>query len=436
MAQKKSGPLFFKAAKKIAKSPRQQATVELTIERLSSEGRGMAFRNGKPIFIANALPGEQVRARIYSEKSEFAEADLLTVIEPSPQRRAAPCELFGRCGGCQLQMLDESDQLAHKQKSLRHLLQTFAADEQIWTEALTASPWHYRHRARLAVAEQNGAPIVGFKAANSHRVLAVPSCPVLDLRLQPLLRELPGWLAQLSQWRRLDELLLSVDSAEQIALAWRAQRAFPQADADKLAALCRDFNVLAGGGVRLTYAVPSQATAIAFTTDDFTQVNPAINDQLAVRICAWLAPTPTDVIADFFCGLGNFTLPLAKHARLVDGYDVSAAMVSRARENALTYAIDNVSFHVLDLFEATMNLPTGPTKALLDPPRAGAKLLCEKLAHLKSLQRIVYVSCNPQTLARDIAILVAGGFVLRQAALVDMFPQTGHSEAIVCLARR
>lgn len=442
MAKKQSGPLFFKESKgKGAKSsskpkPQQSAVSELRIDRLSTEGRGMAFRNGKPVFIATALPGELVRSRILNEKREFAEADLLEIIEPSPQRIQPACELFGRCGGCQLQMLDEADQLAHKQQSLRHLLRAFVADESaVWSKSITASCWHYRHRARFAVSEQNGQPVVGFKMANSHRVLAVPSCPILDKRLQPLLSELPTWLAQLSQWRRIDELLLAVDSDGRVALGWRAQRAFPKADAEKLEALCRAANVLSGSSAMLTYAVPSQVTAITFGPDDFTQVNPAINDQLAARLIEWLAPTADDGIADFFCGLGNFTLPLARHAKAVDGYEMSAAMLQRARDNAAANHIANARFHDVDLFEPISEFPEKFNKALLDPPRAGAKVLCEKLAELKSLKRIVYVSCNPQTLARDIGILAKGGFALQRAALVDMFPQTGHSEAIVCLER-
>ena len=442
MAKKQSGPLFFKESKgKGAKSPaqsvpQQRAVSELRIDRLSSEGRGMAFRNGKPVFVATALPGELVRARIAAEKSEFAEAELLEVIEASVRRTPPACDLFGRCGGCQLQMLDEADQLAHKLQSLRYLLRPFVADENaVWAQSIAASPWHYRHRARLAVSEQNGKPVVGFKISGSHRVLAVPSCPILDVRLQPLLRELPTWLAQLSQWRRIGELLLAVDSDGCVALGWRAQRAFPKADAEKLESLCRMAHVLPAGHAMLIYSVPSQATAITFGPDDFTQVNPAVNDQLASRIVEWLEPAAGDCVADFFCGLGNFTLPLAKHASAVDGYEVSNAMVTRARENARANHVDNTKFHALDLFETVADLPAPYNKALLDPPRTGAKLLCEKLTTLKSLRRIAYVSCNPQTLARDIGILVRAGFKLRRAALVDMFPQTGHSEAIVCLDR-
>lgn len=453
MAKKISGPRFFQEKKSTEKKsrdtqlkanarPQQHAASEFRIDRLSAEGRGMAFDNGKPIFIAAALPGELVRARITTDKRDFSEADLIEVIEPSPQRCVPKCDLFGRCGGCQLQMFDVGDQLAHKQDALQRLLQPFVtskradASDAFWALSLTASPWHYRHRARLAVAEQNDKPIVGFKAANSHRVLAVPACPILDQRLQPLLAELPAWLAQLSQWRRIDEVLLVVDSAGQIGMTWRAQRAFPKADAEKLEALCRAANVQCGSAAALTYAVPSQGTSIAFGPDDFTQVNPSINDQLASRVSEWLAPAADDRVADFFCGLGNFSLPLARYAAVVDGYEVNAAMVQRARDNAQRLQIDNTKFHRLDLFEPIERFPAPMTMALLDPPRAGAKVLCEKLAKLKSLRRIVYVSCNPQTLARDLGILTGGGFELRRAALVDMFPQTGHSEAIVCLDRR
>ncbi|MDB6062352.1 MAG: hypothetical protein JWM78_2455 [Verrucomicrobiaceae bacterium] len=441
MAQKRSGPLFYKApARKAEKNPAglsSNTSIELNIERLSAEGRGMAFRDRKPVFVPYALPGETVRACIVNDKREFAEAQLLEVLTPAPQRQIPPCELFGRCGGCQLQMLGADEQIAHKQQSLQRLLRGFVSeDSSVWQPTLSAQPWYYRHRARLAVAEQDGKPIVGFRAANSHHVLAVSSCPILDTRLQPLLQLLPQWLEQLPQWRRIEEILVAVDSGNNIAVAWHAQRAFPKADADKLEALCRAANVLCGDGAQLNYAVPSQATSIAFTPNDFTQVNPAINDQLAARVIDWLAPTAEDSVADFFCGLGNFTLPLARRAKTAVGYEVSAAMVARARANAMAQNIGNARFEVLDLFEPIAEFTLTENKILLDPPRAGAKLLCETLATLKSVQRIVYVSCNPQTLTRDIEILAKGGFVLQHAALVEMFPQTGHSEAVVCLARK
>lgn len=438
MSRKNSGPQFFKPAKKTgnAQMPRR-APVELTVERFSGEGRGIAFRDGKPLFIAGALAGERVRARIVAQKKDFAEAELIDVLDAAPQRIAPRCELFGRCGGCQLQMLGDADQLAHKRQSLQHLLRHFGGAD-MESSPITAAPWHYRHRARLTVAEIDGAPVLGFKSAGSHAVIAVTACAILDERLQPLLRTVPQWLAQLSQWRRIDEVLLCIDSRGRIALAWHAQRAFPRADAEKFAALCRAADVSVGADALLAYEAESQGTSIAFAPDDFTQVNPAVNDRLAARTIEWLEPGANDRIADFFCGLGNFTLPIARHARDVHGYDNGAAMIGRATANAESGDFTNANFYAVDLFDAAALdavLRDEFDKALLDPPRAGAKVLCERLRTQKKLRRIVYVSCNPQTLARDIALLAEGGFTLRRTALVDMFPQTGHSEAMVLLER-
>lgn len=422
-------PRFFKPATPAA-APRRELT--LTIDRLSDEGRGIAFAEGKSFFVAGALPGETVRVRVQSEKKDYAQARLLAVEAAAPARIEPRCPRFGRCGGCQLQMLDYDGQLAHKQQVLTKLLAPFAP---AWEPALTASPWHYRHRARLAVGEQNGAPVVGFREAASHRIVAVPRCEILDQRLLPLLPLLPDWLAGLKQWRRIEELLLVVDGEGRIALDWRARGgALPAADRAQLAARCEAAGI-AAGEVTLRYQLPSQQSGFQFTPRDFTQVNPAIDDQLVARALNWLQADAGSRVIDLFCGLGNFTLPLARRAGSVTGVEGSAAMVERARANALAQGFANVAFSAADLFEPDADLLRGFDRALLDPPRAGARALCDLLARAPRLQRIVYVSCNPQTLARDLSILKNGGFAVQRAALVDMFPQSGHCEAMVMLAR-
>lgn len=427
----KSGPRFFKPAPKTKKI--EQRLLEITIERLSDEGRGIGFLNGKVVFVAGALPRERAKVRVLDEKRNLIEAELIELVERSPQRIEPKCPLFGRCGGCQLQMLDDNAQLDHKQQMLKRLLAPVVGNAQ-WEQPLVAGAWSYRHRARLAVSAVDDKPVVGFKGANSHQVIPVPACPILDERLQPLLDGLPQWLAQLSQWRRVEEILIAVDADGQLALDWNIQRASPKADAEKLQALAQAAGVICGPAAALRYDVPAANNEFNFSVRDFTQVNPAINDQLVQRAFEWLAPTEPDRIADLFCGLGNFTLPLARIAQSVVGYESSAAMVVRAGANATTRA-NRSMFEVLDLFSAAEKLPDQFDKVLLDPPRAGAKAVCEQLAKSKQVKRIVYVSCNPQTLVRDLGILTAGGFIVERAALVDMFPQTGHCEAIVQLNR-
>lgn len=424
-----SGPLFFKPARARANKTAQGEMV-VAIDRLSAEGRGMAFHNGKPLFVANTLPGETARVRLTLEKSEYAEAELREIIAPVAQRIAARCELFGRCGGCALQMLDYAAQLQHKSATLTYLLQAHIAT---LDEPIVAAPWQYRHRARFAVRASNGKPIVGFKAANSHRVIDVPVCAVLDARLQPLLGKLPQWLVQLTQWQRIEEIRIAIDSAGRLAMGWSTRRALSSEDVNTFKRLCAAENILVGKNAALIYAVPGQNTAFNFSLDDFTQINPEINDQLVGRALQWLQPSPDERVADFFCGLGNFTLPLAKYAQSVTGYEIDAAMVARAAANAKEFS--NAEFHAVDLYADNAAIADAYDAALLDPPRAGAKALCEALAKTKKLRRIVYVSCNPQTLIRDIDILARGGFIVERAALVDMFPQTGHIEAIVSLFR-
>ncbi len=431
-----SKPRFFKpaAAKKSANSGvQQQRTVEVTIERLSDEGRGIGFIDGKPLFIAGALPGEKVSARITDQRRDHADAQLLAVTVASNIRIEPRCSLFGRCGGCQLQMLDYTGQLHHKQQVLRRLLDRFNPQ---WETPIVADPWHYRHRARFAVGEEGGKPAIGFKGAASHRLVAATRCDIIDPRLQPLLQLLPAWLEQLKQWRRIEEIIAIVDADGRIAIDWQGKGALPAADRELLQRLCSENGVATGSDVALRYAMPASDSHFHFSPRDFTQVNPAINDQLAVHALTWLAPTPASRAIDLFCGLGNFTLPLAKRTAQVTGVEGSATMVERARLNAADLGLQNARFIAADLFEPDAVALQGYDLALLDPPRAGARALCESLKKARNLQRIVYVSCNPQTLARDVAILASGGFTVERAALVDMFPQSGHSEAIVLLSRQ
>lgn len=431
-----SGPRFFKPATKAKAKKVTGRKFELFIERLSDEGRGVGFENGKAVFVAGTLPDEKVQVRVLDEKRTTLEAELVELIQPSAQRIDPKCPLFGRCGGCQLQMLDDSAQLTHKQQMLERLFKTLPRTSSLqWQPALTATPWHYRHRARLAVTAVDGQPAIGFKGTNSHQVIPIPACPVLDERLQPLLTQLPLWLAQLEQWRRIEELLIAVDADGVLALDWNAQRAFPNADAEKLQAIATAANVVVGDQATLHYTAPQVQGDFAFSVRDFTQINPAINDQLAARVQQWLEPKASDDIVDLFCGLGNFSLPLARQSKSVSGYESSYTMVERAQSNAQKAVIANAEFHTLDLFTSADKLPMTFNKALLDPPRAGAKAVCEQLVKSKMLQTIVYVSCNPQTLARDLTILMEGGFSLKQAALVEMFPQTGHAEVVVQLVR-
>lgn len=430
----------------------------LEIERLSSEGRGIGFLPGEggasptPVFVAGALPGERVTVRVTRRTSQIAEAELLAVERTSMTRQLPACPLFARCGGCQLQMLSVDAQLAHKQQVLQQLLEPLGVSA--WLAPLTAAPWRYRHRARFAVrAGPSGLPVIGYRAAASHQVVPVEACAVIDERLERLLPLLPGWLAELEHWQRIDELLLAVDATGRLAMSWRAAPKLSPRDGARLTELAGAAGVSidpvdllypvvrSAGGVdgRVGGRTASRADhevglGCQFRLADFTQVNPAVNQLLVEQVCRWLEPVVGDLIADYFCGLGNFALALAAPGISVVGFESVPEMVVRAGDNAARLGLSTqVSFAATDLF-CDARIPAGLTKALLDPPRAGARALCERLAQ-SNLERIVYVSCNPQTLVRDLRILGQGGYSIRQAALADMFPHTGHSEAVVMLSR-
>lgn len=436
VSRKKTTSLqFFKPAAKPARRPPAQRECVIDVEKLSAEGRGLGYHDGKPVFVTGVLPGERARVRIHTDKREFAEAQLLELLRSAPQRQPAPCALFGRCGGCQLQALSYAAQVQHKQQVLRRLLGEFGA--LAWDEPILAAPWSYRHRARLSVGrDAQGRPLLGFKSEHSHAVVAVERCPVLDERLQPWLRQLPGWLAQLPHWQRLREIVIAVDADDRIAMSWEAEPALALADRERLQSLAAEAGIAFGKDMEpLRYAIPGQQLDFRYLPQDFTQVNPAVNDLLVARCMQWLEPGADDRIADFFCGLGNFSLALAHAAQTLIGFESVPAMVERAGANAARAELRNIRFETADLFSETLSLPRDIDKALLDPPRAGAKELCRQLAR-SQLKRMVYVSCNPHTLARDLGILAKGAFVPRKAALVDMFPQTGHIETVVLLERK
>lgn len=418
---------------------------------LSDEGRGIAYRVAAPaiidaaasgavepemasvpIFIAGALPGESATIRITQRHKRYSEAELVSLDVTADERIEPDCAHFTHCGGCQLQMLPHSAQLAHKQKVLERLLGPLAVGH--WAAPLVADPWGYRHRARLAVqADSQGLPLVGFRSFQSHRVAAVNSCPVLDPALQRLLPLLPQWLGRLEGWPLIEELRLAIDARGRVGLGWHGRRLLSRVDANRLTMMAKAEGVLVGADADLLYE-NEEGWGFRFGLADFTQVNPAINRRLVALACQWLEAKAGDHIADYFCGLGNFSLALARRGARITGLEADEGMVARAADNAVQAGLArSTRFDKANLFTAPV-LAAGATKALLDPPRAGARSLCEQLAQA-SVERIVYVSCNPHTLARDLAILVQGGFSVERAAMVDMFPHTGHIEAIVSLRR-
>jgi 23S rRNA (uracil1939-C5)-methyltransferase len=422
------------------------------VSALNHEGEGVVHA-GKTAFVAGALPGEAVRFLRRRHHRRHDEAELLEVLEPTARRVTPRCAQFGVCGGCALQHLDGAAQLAMKQQQLRDNLARLARVEPAtWLAPLAGPEWQYRRRARLGArfVTKKGRSLVGFRERLTTYVTDIDTCHVLAPPAGELLRPLGELISALSIRERLPQIELAIADAV-VALVLRVLEPPDAADLGRLRAFEQERGVrfyLQPGGpatVRpltepapvLSYSLPEAGVVLQFEPGDFIQVNGAMNRLLVQRAIALLAPGPGSRVLDLYCGLGNFTLALARHAAAVVGVEGDVGLVERARANARRNGIDNATFHAANLAvapaPASAWLAGGSTHVLLDPPRAGALELLPAVAAL-SPERVVYVSCHPATLARDLGLLVhEHGFKLVAAGVADMFPQTAHVESIAVL---
>ena len=451
----------------------------LEVESLDLEGQGVARRpDGKVVFIEGALPGERVTVRVQRRKNNWEQATLDALRRESPQRVRPACPHFGlhagACGGCKMQHLHPSAQVAVKQRVLEddlwHLAKVRPA---LVLRPVEGPAWGYRWRARLSVRHvlRKGTVLVGFHERKSRYVADMRSCAVLPARVSALLEPLRELIGAMEQRDRLPQLELAVGD-EVIALVLRHLEPLSPADADRLRAFGREHGVQwwlqpkgpdtvhrlqddegAVVGVELAYSLPEFGVRMPFRPTDFTQVNPEINRVLVARAVRLLAPEPHERVVDWFCGLGNFSLPLARRAREVLGLEGLEALVRRARDNARTNGLESrTRFEARDLFTIdpdTLEAVGSADRWLVDPPREGAFALVKALCELRRNgpksasvphddrggfqppRRIVYVSCNPATLARDAGLLVhQGGYACSAAGVVNMFPHTAHVESI------
>ncbi|HSC85360.1 MAG TPA: 23S rRNA (uracil(1939)-C(5))-methyltransferase RlmD [Pseudomonas sp.] len=417
---------------------------KLTIERLANDGRGIAFVEGRSWFVAGALPGENVEVRVLAARSQVVEARAERILQAVPLRREAPCAHAGTCGGCTLQHLPHAEQLALKQRSLAEQLQRVAGLEpEEWAAPLVGPEFAYRRRARIAVRwdVKSKQLEVGFRAAASQDIVAIADCPVLVQPLQSLLRALPALLRSLDKPQALGHVELFHGSA--VALLLRHTAPLGEADLARLRAFCNEQQAqlwLHGEGEPqadqpeqlLGYRLEPWNLQLQYRPGDFVQVNAAVNQAMVEQALDWLAPQTGERVLDLFCGLGNFALPLAKQVGEVVAVEGVQAMVERARENAVANGLGNLHF-----FQADLSKPLAEAgwarqafaAVLLDPPRDGAFEVVKQIG-LLGARRLVYVSCNPATLARDAAELVKQGYRLKRAGILDMFPQTAHVEAM------
>jgi 23S rRNA (uracil1939-C5)-methyltransferase len=430
---------------------------EAVIEKLSHEGRGITHIDGKATFVFGALAGERVRFRYTRRRGRYDEAEVVEVLEPAAERTEPACPHFSACGGCSLQHVSNGAQLAHKQTVMLEQLQHAVgiAPETV-LPPLHGPQFGYRRKARLSAryVVKKGRLVLGFRERNGRYVADLDSCPVLDPAVGSKLQELRAVLDALSVRDQIPQIEVACGDEADV-LVVRHLKALSDSDRNSL----RDFEQRSGlrcycqpngpdsihplsEAVELNYKIAMQGgrdLKVTFSPSNFTQVNFAINHGMIEQVLSVLEPDAGDSVLDLFCGLGNFSLPLATRAARLTGVEGDAGLVARADQNALLNGITNVDFRAADLSSADVidGLNTsGFDRVLLDPPRTGAAAVV-KLLRLDSVQRLVYVSCNPATLARDAAVLVKErGLILRSAGIMDMFPHTAHVESLAMFEPR
>jgi 23S rRNA (uracil1939-C5)-methyltransferase len=427
-----------------------EITPPLAIESLDNEGRGVAHRDGKAVFVEGALPGERVRVAIVRRKPSYEFGTVDTVLRPSAMRVEPRCPHFGVCGGCSLQHMEPGAQVAAKQRALEDALWHIGRVRAGRMLPPVYGPaWEYRHRARLTVryVPKKGGVLVGFHERRSSYVADMTSCAVLPRRISELLVPLRRLVEGLSLRERLPQIELAIGDDVDV-LVLRILQPLNADDDTALRAFADrhgiQFYVQPGGpdtvapfhpsAPRLSYSLPDFGLRFEHSPTEFTQVNAAVNRVLVRKAIGLLDPRPGERIADFFCGLGNFSLPIAVRGARVVGIEGAPALVERARANARANGLeDRAGFRGGDLFATTADSLAALgrfDRMLVDPPREGALALVRAL-DADAAARIVYVSCNPATLARDAAVLVhEKGFGLRAAGVVNMFPHTAHVESV------
>ena len=419
------------------------------IESLDHEGRGVAHVGGKAVFVDGALAGESVRFRRTRRQRRYDEAVVVEVLRAAPERVTPRCRHFGICGGCSLQHLEHAAQVAAKGRIVAEALERIGgvAPER-WLPPLAGPAWSYRRRARLGCkfVDKKGKALVGFRERGSPLLADLEVCEVLAAPVGSLVAALAALAGSLDIRRRVAQIEVAIGD-NGTALVLRALEDPTEPDLARL----REFEARHGialylqrGGLdtvtpltppasALRYELDGLPAGIEFAPTDFIQVNGELNRLMVARAMELLDPKPTDRALDLFCGLGNFSLPLARRTAAVAGVEGDAALVARARANAARNGIENTAFHAADLAGAS---PAGDWSrahydiVLLDPPRAGAREILP-IAVASRPRRIVYVSCHPGSFARDAGILRGQlGYRLAAAGVMDMFPHTSHVETI------
>ncbi|EUB35616.1 23S rRNA (uracil-5-)-methyltransferase RumA [Klebsiella sp. AS10] len=424
---------FYSAKRRV--TTRQIITV--TVNDLDPFGQGVARHQGKALFISGLLPQEQADVVVVEDKKQYARAQVKRRLSDSPQRQAPRCPHFGICGGCQQQHASIELQQQSKRAALARLMKRDVDD------IIAASPWGYRRRARLSLNYQPKSQQLqmGFRKANASEIVDVVQCPVLVPTLGALLPAVRECLSELKSVRQLGHVeLVQADNGPLMVL--RHTAALPAADKEKLERFSQSHGLslyLAPQSEILEHIrgeapwYTSDGLRLVFSPRDFIQVNDGVNQLMVRTALEWLDIQPQDRVLDLFCGMGNFTLPLAKRAAQVVGVEGVPALVAKGQENAALNGLHNVTFFHENLEEDVTRqawAKHGFDKVLLDPARAGAAGVMLHIIKLAP-RRVVYVSCNPATLARDSDVLLQAGYTIQRLAMLDMFPHTGHLESMV-----
>ncbi|MDV5060240.1 23S rRNA (uracil(1939)-C(5))-methyltransferase RlmD [Vibrio diabolicus] len=430
---------IFQPKKKTQLNTRHQA---VQVESLDHHGAGIAYLKKKPLFIDGALPGEEVVTQLLEEKSKFARGKLIKILKPSDTRVEPFCQHYHECGGCDLQHLDYDQQLTYKQQTLRQLMRKFSGNDIELDAPLLGDSLAYRRRARVSlfVDKKTRQLHFGFRKKQSKQIAQVTDCPVLAPELNVLLPEIYSALKAFKKPEQLGhvELVLG-DNGPCITL--RHLSALTASETQSLTELAKRHGAslylmpatdqlnLVEGDMPFYQEV---GVKIPFAPNNFIQVNQAVNKKMVKQAVEWLDPQKSDRVLDLFCGVGNFSLPIAKLAKHVVGVEGVAEMVEKATNNASLNQINNAQFYHANLeqdFEGQVWAVERFDKVLLDPARAGASGIIDQVSELGA-QRVVYVSCNPATLARDSQSLMEQGYKLTKLGMLDMFPHTSHLESM------
>lgn len=448
----------FMSKRRFRRKKLPQELVNLDVEALNHEGRGIARINGKVAFVDGALEGENVDAKYVRRRSSLDELSAVNIYQPSPHRVDPVCKFSGVCGGCSLQHINTTQQIALKESVLIEKLRQELGENEITFKTLsrvTGDHWHYRRKARLAVriVEKKGGALVGFREKYSSFITDMDDCKVIVAEVSQLITPLKRLITSLDMGAFIPQIEVAVgeesvsSSEKKVALVIRHLREFTNSDLASLLQFGNDYAIelyLQPQGVnsvhkvfpaddflRLEYFLPAFDLKFLFHPMDFTQVNAGLNRSIVSHAVDLLELDKYDTVLDLFCGLGNFTLPIATKALAVVGIEGSLEMVARGAENAEYNNIINTEFHSADLskcFKHEKWAARAYDKILLDPPRSGAFEIIEAISAIGA-KKIVYISCNPSTLARDTKVFLDNGYRLLSAGVMDMFPHTTHVES-------